>query len=158
MIGQSNHVGFAFTTLNQTPLYLTYCFIPQLAYSCAPSSPLIRVCEGSTRVISCSVTKRINIQFANYGRLAGSHICPGPIRTTRCGAVRSFAIVRNDCQGRLRCTLVANNNKFGDPCRGTKKYLEVRIFGQAWTGFCFTQFSNGRTEQLDHGTKDHSDC
>ena len=134
MIGQSNHVGFAFTTLNQIPLYLTYCFVLQLAFSCAPRGLLVRVCEGGTRVISCSVTKRINILFANYGRIAGGHICPGPIQTNNCGAARSLAIVRNDCQGRLRCTLVANNNKFGDPCPGTRKYLEVRTFRQAVKG------------------------
>ena len=121
------------------PLRHSYilCFprVQQLAFGCAPSatpSPLlVRVCEGRSQVISCPVTKRINIQYANYGRLTGGHICPGPIGTIRCQATGSLTKVRDDCQGRAMCQLVSNNSKFGDPCYGTYKYLEVRTFGQA---------------------------
>ena len=69
--------------------------------------------------------KKINILSANYGRLTGGHICPGPVKTTNCGAARSLGKVRSKCQGKRFCALQATNSEFGDPCVGTKKYLEV---------------------------------
>ena len=62
-----------------------------------------------------------------YDRLTGEEICPGQIKTTYCGAARSQAKVRTTCQGKPQCVLQATNSIYGDPCKGTKKYLEVRI-------------------------------
>jgi len=59
--------------------------------------------------------------IANYGRLTSAHVCGGPIRTTNCGGVWALCKVRGDCQGRPGCTLIANNNKFGDPCPSAYK-------------------------------------
>ena len=104
----------------------------QVTYSCVSSSGLdgrlVQVCEGGSLSIHCQSNKKINILTANYGRLTGAHICGGPIRTTNCGAAGALGKVRDDCQGRSGCTLIANNGKFGDPCFGTSKYLEVRSF------------------------------
>ena len=85
----------------------------------------MQVCEGNAQVLYCH-GKKINIMAANYGRMTGAHICPGPIQTTHCGAAGAFGKVRKDCQGRRFCLLHATNGKFGDPCFGTRKYLEVR--------------------------------
>ena len=105
---------------------------PQVSYHCVRGSglygKLVRVCEGHLHIIHCPYPRRVNILTANYGRLTGAHICGGPIRTTNCGAAGSLGKVRSDCQGRPGCALVANNNKFGDPCPGTYKHLEVRSF------------------------------
>ena len=69
----------------------------------------------------------LNILFANYGRLTGGQVCPGSKDdVTGCRAQGSLAKVEADCQGKSSCTLVANNAKFGDPCFGTYKYLQVR--------------------------------
>ena len=102
----------------------------QVRYSCVSRSaqPLVRVCEHSRRVIICHWPKKINILSANYGRLTGAHVCGGPIRTTHCRASGSLGKVVSDCQGRYFCYLHATNSKFGDPCVGTFKYLEVRSF------------------------------
>ncbi|KAL9950501.1 hypothetical protein ACROYT_G043008 [Oculina patagonica] len=86
---------------------------------------LLRVCENHSHAIHCH-TGTINIISANYGRLDGGHICPGAIYTTNCGAAWSFSKVKNDCQGKRHCYLQATNSRFGDPCWGTLKYLEVR--------------------------------
>ncbi|KAJ7386593.1 hypothetical protein OS493_008741 [Desmophyllum pertusum] len=101
----------------------------EVKYECVPTSCtglLLRVCEGNSHAIHCHGSKKINILSANYGRLTGGYICTGSIRTTNCGAARSLTKVRNVCQGKRYCYLRANNGKFGDPCYGTKKYLEVR--------------------------------
>lgn len=89
----------------------------------SPASDL----RGSLRTVRCYRGKKINIIEANYGRLTGGQICPGPIKTTYCGAARSQAKVRTVCQGKPQCVLQAKNSIYGDPCRGTKKYLEVGI-------------------------------
>ncbi len=106
--------------------------IQQVTYKCVhkttPCSEgvLLRVCENHSHAIHCH-TGTINITLANYGRLDGGHICPGAIHTTNCGASGSRGKVKSSCQGKKYCALQATNGQFGDPCRGTTKYLEVRI-------------------------------
>ncbi|XP_078353651.1 L-rhamnose-binding lectin CSL3-like [Oculina patagonica] len=97
-------------------------------YDCVWTSSealLLRVCENHSNAIHCHMGK-INILSANYGRLTGKQICGGPVRTTNCGAAGSRDKVIRDCQGKEYCVLQATNGQFGDPCRGTRKYLEVR--------------------------------
>ena len=100
-----------------------------MKYECVEKTVLVRICEGRSQLISCPAPKKIDITSANYGRLTGPHLCPGPVKTTNCGAAGSIDIVRNKCQGKQSCFLQATNGQFGDPCVGTKKYLEV-IMGQ----------------------------
>lgn len=88
---------------------------------------LLRVCEGTRQDIRCQAPKKLNIVSANYGRLDHRN-CPGPIKTANCGAAGSLDKVRRNCQGKQMCVLQATNGHFGDPCVGTRKYLEVRIF------------------------------
>lgn len=52
-------------------------------------------------------------------------VCGGTYYTTNCKADNSLSIVKADCQDKPNCVLKADNGKFGDPCVGTKKYLEV---------------------------------
>ena len=109
-----------------------YCVIAneQVTYQCVHTARpeyLLRICEGLSRTIHCYGGKKINIIEANYGRLAGGQICPGQIKTTYCGAARSQAKVRTACQAKSQCVLKATNSIYGEPCKGTRKYLEVRI-------------------------------
>jgi len=87
---------------------------------------LKRICERSSGSIHCPYGTSIDILSANYGRTTGRHICPDPARDTNCRASGSLSTVREKCQGRSYCYLEATNSVFGDPCRGTKKYLELR--------------------------------
>lgn len=106
----------------------------EVSYKCVSKAgcrgKLLQICEGSSYAFHCHGNKRIKIVSANYGRMTGGHICGGPIRTTNCGAAGALRKVRRSCQGRSRCLLRATNGRFGDPCIGTKKYLEVRYFCQ----------------------------
>ena len=87
---------------------------------------VVRVCEGERHAIECPNQRRINVVYANYGRLKGAHICGWFILSTNCGISTSMAVVRHDCQRKQHCDLVATNGKFGDdPCFLTHKYLEV---------------------------------
>ena len=105
----------------------------QVSYRCVASKPsdveLVRVCENGRHRIECPNNRKINIVFANYGRLKGAHICRSlGVNTlnTQCGASTSMSVVRHDCQGQQHCELIATNGKFGgDPCFLTAKYLEV---------------------------------
>ena len=110
----------------QLKVLFHFLFHVQVTYECvqglAQHGTLVQVCEHSSFVIHCHSPKKINILSANYGRLTGGHVCGGPIRTTNCGAQNSLSDVRRDC------FLHASNSKFGDPCVGTFKYLEVRFF------------------------------
>lgn len=85
------------------------------------------LCEGNTVQISCSNKGKINVVFANYGRL-DSQTCPGEVVTpTNCGSGNSLARVQGACQNKDGCQLTASNIFFaGDPCKGTKKYLLFR--------------------------------
>ncbi|VDH97519.1 Hypothetical predicted protein [Mytilus galloprovincialis] len=102
----------------------------QLTTTPCPSTPPQRtinrviLCEGDVPAfISCD--SQINIVEAVYGRL-DTNICPDPrILTTSCMSQTSDALVKTDCNGQTICQLVANNGKFGDPCPGTYKYLDV---------------------------------
>ncbi|XP_078381468.1 L-rhamnose-binding lectin CSL3-like isoform X2 [Oculina patagonica] len=101
----------------------------EVFYKCVTSSSrgtLLRICENHSDSISCPWGQRINILSANYGRTTGRHICPDPAINTNCRGWGSLSTVRNECQGEGYCKLEATNYVFGDPCQGTRKYLEVR--------------------------------
>lgn len=74
--------------------------------------------------INCG-SQEINILRATYGRTHTSSVCGGPVKTTWCHAGSSMRVARHRCQSQRSCTLHALNSAFGDPCFGTKKYLEV---------------------------------
>uniref|UniRef100_A0A672HBI7 SUEL-type lectin domain-containing protein n=1 Tax=Salarias fasciatus TaxID=181472 RepID=A0A672HBI7_SALFA len=69
----------------------------------------------------------ISVVKANYGRLDGKKCSRGRSRA-QLGNVRCknpAKKVAQRCNGKRRCNLRASNSVFGDPCRGTYKYLEV---------------------------------
>ena len=88
---------------------------------------LKRIYERTSGSIYCPYGTTIDILSANYGRTTGRHICPDPAINTNCRSSGSLSKVREKCQGERYCYLEAVNSVFGDPCQGTKKYLEVRI-------------------------------
>ncbi|XP_068677694.1 L-rhamnose-binding lectin CSL3-like [Montipora foliosa] len=103
----------------------------EISYKCVPRTGLygrlLQICEGSSVAIHCRGHKTINIMSANYGLLIDSRGCGGPVKATNCATLgRALSRVRRNCQGSSSCVLQASNSIFGDPCVGTKKYLEVR--------------------------------
>ena len=84
-------------------------------------------CEGDKAIIRCLVGGNIKVVGASYGRHDRS-TCPHRyIRTTRCHAGNSLSVVKSRCDNRPSCELRASNSVFGDPCKGTHKYLEVKF-------------------------------
>ncbi|XP_069103906.1 uncharacterized protein [Argopecten irradians] len=84
------------------------------------------LCEHKKKTIRCDGGKVINITKAFYGRHKKS-ICPRKsVRTTKCEAKSSMSKVREACEGKETCHLSASNSVFGDPCKGTVKYLKVQ--------------------------------
>ena len=123
-------------------IYLTTSDIltPQVNYRCIRATPealqKIRVCEGQQAYIDCPNGRKIEINYANYGRLKGAHVCGFLIAlNTDCQVETSKDTVEGDCEDNEACLLQANNNKFGvsgfgkDPCPLTPKYLEVSDVG-----------------------------
>ena len=73
--------------------------------------------------INCGTGRAIDIVSASYGRTQQG-LC-GHDGNTNCHAGSSMNVARQACQGVQKCVLQATNSVFGDPCRGTVKYLEV---------------------------------
>nr|XP_061796424.1 L-rhamnose-binding lectin SML-like [Nerophis lumbriciformis] len=104
----------------------------QTNYTCLPSamSPAcfsVVVCEESESFLYCGVGQRIMILGEDYGR-RDRKICafrrpPHEIQNTECS--HQTNIVATKCNNKNTCSIKASNSLFGDPCRGTYKYLEL---------------------------------
>ncbi|XP_003728290.2 rhamnose-binding lectin [Strongylocentrotus purpuratus] len=105
-------------------LFCVICMV--YLYLGCTTATVVRNCEGNPLSLSCPSGSVLSIISANYGRTTGPETCPhSSIQTTDCYASNSMNIVGNLCNGQTRCTVVATNSVFGDPCVGTYKYLEV---------------------------------
>jgi hypothetical protein len=85
------------------------------------------LCENISGYISCTYPSRIYVSEAIYGRTADKSICPSwSIKTTHCKSSTSDRKVKALCNGKRLCRLKADHRSYGNPCRGTHKYLEVK--------------------------------
>ncbi|XP_033741868.1 zonadhesin-like [Pecten maximus] len=86
----------------------------------------VEVCEGKSSEFGCKDGGLINVVKALYGRLnrqqCNRHTA---LYNTNCRSSVSLEKVKAGCQDKSHCVLTASNGVFGDPCRGTYKYLEV---------------------------------
>ena len=81
------------------------------------------LCENAHITIRCYENKTLHIIYANYGRLNPTQC--GFHNTTNCGAANSTAVIKNICEGRVSCEIIASYSVFGDPCPYVPKYLDV---------------------------------
>lgn len=115
--------------LTKKYLTVTYRCIGQIT---PDDTKRARVCENQQMSLECPEKRNIDIVWANFGRLKGSHICGDGFFgifswNQNChNAEDSLAKARATCQDKEYCTLHANIGKFEDACWGTTKYLEVR--------------------------------
>ena len=89
---------------------------------------MLRVCEGKTMTIKCKQGMAINVLEASYGRHHGKEVCRTSttwIKTKDCHSVNTLSKVQELCQGKNSCIIASKNKQFGDPCKGTYKYLTV---------------------------------
>merc|ERR1711931_604939 len=85
------------------------------------------ICENHTVNLKCR-KGLIQIVSANYGRTSRG-VCRKTFSmwNSNCRSHRSDFQVKKQCNKKRNCKLFASNSVFGDPCRGTYKYLEVRF-------------------------------
>ncbi|XP_048094728.1 rhamnose-binding lectin-like isoform X2 [Alosa alosa] len=98
-----------------------------ISYSCTSNSS--QICEGDAMRINCGSNHFIKIHEANYGRTDVT-ICSQEhpahrISNTTCYSPNALSVVRNSCEGEVRCTITVSNSIFSNPCPGTHKYLDV---------------------------------
>jgi hypothetical protein len=103
---------------------------PTAAPTQAPASSEMSeiACEHDNLLLSCP-SGTLKILSANYGRTApDSQVCPygkNHKDETDCRSADSLDKVQAICNDQNSCSISASNGEFGDPCRGTYKYLEV---------------------------------
>jgi len=116
---------FASNSVFGDPCRGTYKYI-RVLFKCRKSIyNRVVLCEGSRRSIKCPTGQVIHIYSANYGR-RDRNTCPSQwIRTITCSARKSYNILQGQCHYKNSCMLHASNFVYGDPCRGTYKYLSV---------------------------------
>jgi len=96
----------------------------RVSYVCAKVSI---ACEHKTLKLKCPKKKKIVVVRANYGRWRKA-ICKRAkkyMKDTKCAAKLSRKRVSRSCNGKRWCAIKASNKVFGDPCKGTFKYLRV---------------------------------
>lgn len=85
------------------------------------------LCESQdSPTLECPSTTIIQIKDAIYGRTVRS-VCPrtlNVLQSTSCNVTVTSIIVSN-CSYLQTCLPNASNDIYGDPCRGTYKYLNV---------------------------------
>ena len=90
---------------------------------------IVTSCENEAMDIACNYGGKINVVFANFGRL-DDHTCPhakyGYQSQTDCRAQSSLDQVQANCQGEAACSIIPTTALFGDPCGGIFKYLLVK--------------------------------
>ncbi|XP_013875867.1 L-rhamnose-binding lectin CSL2 [Austrofundulus limnaeus] len=98
----------------------------QTTYTCLPAFHL-KTCEHSLAHLQCAAGLVISVYGADYGRRDQTTCSFGrpysQIKNTACSSPSSK--VSDSCQGKNSCVIRASSSVFGDPCRGTFKYLEV---------------------------------
>ncbi|KAK9970289.1 hypothetical protein ABG768_026243 [Culter alburnus] len=120
---------FATDRVFTDPCFGTYKYLA-ISYFCLP--PGIRssmVCEHEENDLNCEDGTAIQIHSANYGRTDSNTCSTGrpasQLAKTDCYALNSQTIVTNGCEGKNRCSILASNSVFSDPCIGTFKYLYI---------------------------------
>uniref|UniRef100_A0A672HA61 SUEL-type lectin domain-containing protein n=1 Tax=Salarias fasciatus TaxID=181472 RepID=A0A672HA61_SALFA len=96
------------------------------------------VCQGEHSVVSSDAGQVISIIKANYGRLDGRKCARGrpksQLNNVKCSnPANKVSNQYGTCDGKQTCSIRASNSVFGDPCRGTYKYLEVDYICQGLT-------------------------
>ncbi|CAD5116778.1 DgyrCDS5627 [Dimorphilus gyrociliatus] len=118
------------------------------------TSTLDLTCEHETLAIACPVSQVVKVLSAKYGRDKGDlKICHRPsvtkfqkrVKSSNCESGKSLNAVKNLCEGKDKCSILAKNNVFSDPCVGIFKYLRVRYQCVDAVTVCFDKFKNKHT-------------
>ena len=104
-----------------------YPFVSLCFYSFADIES-ITICEHEeAKEIKCNADNVIKIQKAVYDVLHPES-CSGMPRVTpeNCYTADTLDIVKEECDGKVQCTIPANNTFLGvDPCHGYRKSAKI---------------------------------
>jgi len=86
----------------------------------------MRTCENRGNLKLDCGSSNIEIVYGNYGRTS-SAVCYGQNSNAFncCNCKHGLEKIKEVCNGKKKCELVASNSFFTDPCFGIYKYLEV---------------------------------
>lgn len=103
-------------------------------YSCQRQSV---TCERHTGRLACGSGHVLVVQSAIYGRRDTSTcVWRQKWRKIHTGCGEQSSKVAEICDGRTNCSFKADNNMFGDPCPGIRKYLTVTYSCQRQSVTC----------------------
>ncbi|CAG0915516.1 unnamed protein product [Notodromas monacha] len=84
-------------------------------------------CQGTLLNIGCEEGHVINLLRSNFGRFSIQRCNEEGVPTwsTDCMSHRSLRVLHSRCSSKQKCEVFADETLFGDPCPGTRKYLEA---------------------------------
>jgi len=94
-------------------------------FECVTPPPSEIICQGQDLTITCGAGEEIHVQSAAYGRTSMLPCADENRHSTSCEASNALGVVVAACEGHPSCTIDATNDRFGDPCNSTSKYLTV---------------------------------
>ncbi|XP_076813865.1 L-rhamnose-binding lectin CSL3-like [Clavelina lepadiformis] len=98
----------------------------KLVYQCVPIERVAIACEHEADVtVSCPRGTVIRVFQAFYGRDDLTTCYRYHETNTNCKAKGSYQKIRHACDYKNSCVLWAKNSKFGDPCRGVRKFIKM---------------------------------
>jgi hypothetical protein len=95
------------------------CTAPDMPIVCATAN------EANSVMLTCPKGTIESVAFASYGTPSG--VCGDFQDNGSCHSATSEEVVEDACIGEESCTIVADNDTFGDPCVGTGKMLYVEV-------------------------------
>ncbi|KAK7930450.1 hypothetical protein WMY93_006845 [Mugilogobius chulae] len=85
-------------------------------------------CVNRVANLRCGKGQVIRVNSAYYGRrdttTCSSGRPRGDVRRTKCSRSATLQAA-SSCNGKNSCSIRASSSRFGDPCRGTYKYLKI---------------------------------
>uniref|UniRef100_A0A336LM03 Latrophilin Cirl n=1 Tax=Culicoides sonorensis TaxID=179676 RepID=A0A336LM03_CULSO len=106
---------------------LNHIFLILRDMATVPKVGTAYACEDKTLTIECEPGDTINIIRANFGRFSLT-ICNdhGNVDwSVNCMSQKSLRVLNTKCATKQNCSVSASASLFGDPCPGTRKYLEA---------------------------------
>ncbi|XP_043103727.1 L-rhamnose-binding lectin CSL2-like isoform X2 [Puntigrus tetrazona] len=127
--GMESCEAFATHTVFTDPCVGTYKYLA-ISYLCVQSAVRSSlVCEHANNTLACDDGTVIHVVSANYGRTDDSTCSAGrpasQVTKTNCYSSNTNVIATTACEGKKKCSLLASNDVFSDPCPNTFKYLYV---------------------------------
>ncbi|XP_052105158.1 LDL receptor repeat-containing protein egg-1-like [Mytilus californianus] len=97
-----------------------------VTYRCKDYPTKLVLCQNYEAKLICPQNQDIYITKGFFGRSNKVTCFVGNVGNTKCSASGVEEKLRTLCDGKRECSLSADNNKFGNPCPGFTKYLELQ--------------------------------